>query len=43
MFDDYVVSPQCENFYDDRWSDTDWGWLDFFEDEEPEFESIYSD
>ena len=43
MCDDYVVSPQCEDFYDDRWFDTDWGWLDFFEDEEPEFESIYSD
>ena len=28
MFDDYVIGPQCEDFYDDRWADEDWGWDD---------------
>ena len=26
MFDDYVVGPQCEDFYDDRWADWDDSW-----------------
>lgn len=28
MFDDFIVGPQCEDFYDDRWEDEDWGWDD---------------
>ena len=35
--DDYTNNLQCEDFYDDRWADTDWGWLEFFADEEPEY------
>ena len=26
MFDDYIIGPQCDDFYDDRWADWDDLW-----------------
>lgn len=36
---DVLIEHEREDSCDSRWSDTDWGWLAFFGDDEPEFEA----